>query len=158
GVDLLSLSGHKFCAPQGVGALYVRRGVNLTPLVLGGGQERGRRAGTENVPGIVGLGAAAEPAAGELGIPPARLAGLRDRLERGLQERIPDLRVNQPPLRACNTLSLLLGDVEGEALLLNLDLEGVAASSGAACSSGTMRASHVLLAMGLSAEEAQGSL
>jgi cysteine desulfurase len=158
GVDLLSLSGHKFGAPQGVGALFVRRGVNVAPLILGGSQERGRRAGTENVAGVVGLGAAAELAQGELAFAPARLMALRDRLQRSLCERIADLRVNAASERLCNTLSLTLPGVEGEALLLNLDLEGIAASSGAACASGTMRPSHVLLAMGLSAEEAQGSL
>jgi cysteine desulfurase len=158
GVDLLSLSGHKIGAPQGVGALYVRRGVRLEPIHRGGGQERGRRSGTENVAGIVGLGAAAELAEAELGVVPARVQALRDRLERELCAAIPGLRVNSPGERLCNTLSLLIDAVEGEALLLALDLEGIAASSGSACSSGTMRPSPVLLAMGLTPEEAHGSL
>jgi cysteine desulfurase len=158
GVDLLSLSGHKIGAPKGVGALYVRRGVALAPLVHGGSQERGRRAGTENVAGIVGLGAAAEIAARDLATVPARIEAMRNRLEREIVARIPGVRVNAPERRTCNTLSLTIEGVEGEAVLLNLDLEGIAASSGSACSSGTMAPSHVLLAMGLSAEEAQGSL
>jgi cysteine desulfurase len=158
GVDLLSLSGHKMGAPQGVGALWVRRGVALAPLVRGGGQERGRRPGTENTAGIVGLGAAAELALREQEPLAARLTVLRDRLERELCARIEGLAVNAPGPRVGNTLSLTLSGIEGEAALLNLDLEGIAASSGSACASGTMAPSHVLLAMGLRAEDAQGSL
>jgi cysteine desulfurase len=158
GVDLLSLSGHKMGAPQGVGALYVRRGVRLSPLHQGGAQERGRRSGTENVAGIVGLGAAADLAVAELALVPARVGALRDRLERELLAAIPDIHVNSPGDRLCNTLSLIINGVEGEALLLNLDLEGIAASSGSACSSGTMKPSPVLLAMGLTPQEAHGSL
>ena len=159
GVDLLALSGHKLGAMQGVGALFVRRGVALESPWFGGNHERGRRPGTENVAGIVSLGAAMEARVRELSQSAERMAALRDRLEVGLRARLPDLRVNgERAPRLCNTTSLTLPGLEGEALLLNLDLEGIAASSGSACSSGTMAPSHVLLAMGLSAEDAHASL
>lgn len=159
GVDLLSLSGHKLGALQGVGALYARRGVALAPLLLGGGQERGRRAGTENVPGIVSLGVAVTLAASELPTMAPRLGVLRDQLEVLLCAALPDARINaRGAVRLSNTTSLTVPGVEGEALLLSLDLEGYACSSASACASGTATPSHVLAAMGLSAAEARGTL
>lgn len=159
GVDLLTVSGHKVGALQGVGALYVRRGVSVEPLWFGGNHERGRRAGTENVAGIVSLGAALSARVSHLEVTAARMAALRDRLELELLERLPFARVNGAgAVRVPNTSSITLQGFEGEALLLNLDLEGIGASSGSACSSGTMAPSHVLLAMGLTVEEAHASL
>lgn len=158
-VDLLSLSAHKFYGPKGVGALYVRRGVRMVPLIHGGAQERKRRAGTENVPGIVGLAKALELATEGLAERRARITALRDRLVEGIQAQIPRLRYNgHPTQRLPNNVSFCFEFVEGESLLLNLDLQGVAASSGSACTSGALEPSHVLLAMGLPHEIAHGSL
>lgn len=158
-VDLLSLSAHKFYGPKGMGALYVRRGVRTTPLIHGGGQERKRRAGTENVPGIVGLAKALEMATESLQERGKATAALRDRLVQGVLERIPRTRYNGHPTdRLPNNASFCFEFVEGESLLLNLDLSGVAASSGSACTSGALEPSHVLLAMGLPHEIAHGSL
>ena len=160
GCDLLSLSGHKLHAPQGVGALYVRKGTPLRPMLFGGSHERSRRAGTENVPGIVGLGRAAELAREDL--EQGRhlvMAGLRDSLERALLERVEDAGVNGGDVaRVPNTASIYFDCIEGEALVIALDLKGLAVSTGAACSSGAIEPSHVLTAMGLSRERARASI
>ena len=150
GVDLLSISGHKFYGPKGVGALWLRKTVRLTPFVTGGRQERNRRAGTENVPGIVGLGAAADRARAKLGAEAARLETLRDRLEQGILDAVAGSERNgvaHP--RVANTANISFARIESESLLIGLDLEGLAVSSGSACSSGTLEPSHVLKAMGL---------
>ena len=150
GVDMLSIAGHKFGAPKGVGALWVRRGLSLQPQSVGGRQERGRRAGTENTPAIEGLRVAAERAARLLSSEPARQAALRDRLEHGILERVPGSVVNgDPGARVPNTTNISFEGVEGESLVIGLDLEGIAVSTGSACSSGTLEPSHVLRAMGL---------
>ena len=159
GADLLSLSGHKFNGPKGVGALWIRRGTRLHAIVTGGRHERSRRAGTENVAGIVGLGVAAGLAAQRLATEGPRLAALRDRLEAGLLDRVPGAVINgacQP--RLPNTSNMSFEGVESEALLIALDLEGVAVSTGSACSSGTLEPSHVLRAMGLTPHRAQSSI
>lgn len=157
--DLLSLSGHKFYGPKGVGALYIRHGVKLERLIHGGGQERYRRAGTENVLGIVGLGKAAELAKREMGRERERIRRLRDRLYAGLKERIPSIRLNTDLEQGVpSTLNLSVLYVQGESLLLNLDSQGIAVSSGSACSSGLLEPSHVLQAMGRSYEESQSAL
>jgi cysteine desulfurase len=159
GVDLLSISGHKLRGPQGVGALFVRRGVRLSPILLGGGQERGRRAGTENVAALAGLGLACELAAAELEANRQRCAALARRLEEALLERLPFARPRgRGAERLPNTVNLTLPGLDGEALILSLDLAGVAASAGSACASGTAEPPHTLLAMGVSPEEARGSL
>jgi len=159
GVHLLSLSAHKLCGPKGVGALFVRKGVRLEPLLHGGHSERDRRAGTENVPAIAGLGKAAELARAHLAEHGARIAALRDRLERGLLERIPGSRVNGAGARRTpNTCNLLIPGVESESLVIALDLQGLACSAGAACSSGATDPSHVLAAIGLSSAEARASV
>jgi cysteine desulfurase len=150
GVDLLSVSGHKFYGPKGVGALWVRRSVRLLPFVTGGRQERNRRAGTENVPGIVGLGVAAERALRKLAAESARIAPLRNRLETGVLSAVSGSERNgtaEP--RVSNTANISFSRIESESLLIGLDLEGIAVSSGSACSSGTLEPSHVLKAMGL---------
>lgn len=158
-VDLLSMSAHKLNGPKGVGALYVRKGTRLVSLLHGGGQERKRRAGTENVPGIVGFGKAAEIAAGEMDGEAKRLSGLRDRLIEGLVKKIDDIRLNgHPDQRLPNNVNVSVEFAEGEAMLLNLDLEGICVSTGSACSSGSLEASHALLALGLSAAQAHASL
>lgn len=159
-VDLVSLSGHKMYAPQGTGALFVRKGVQLAPMLMGGPHERQRRAGTENVAGIAGLGAAAACARAWLDAGGAeRLRTLRDRLERGLLERIADAMVNAGYApRTPNTTNLRIAGVDAEALLIALDLAGISASFGAACQSGATEPSHVLLAMGLSPAEARSSI
>lgn len=158
-VDMLSLSGHKLHGPKGVGALYIRKGVKVDSLIHGGAQERGFRAGTENLPGIVGLGKAIELAQANLADNAARMTALRDRLISGLMARVPDTRLNGHPTdRLPNNVNLSFAGVEGEALLLRLDLAGVAGSSGSACTSGTLDPSHVLMAMGLSEAAAHGSL
>lgn len=159
-VDLLSISGHKLYAPQGTGALFVRQGVQLTPLLHGGPHERQRRAGTENVPGIVALGSAAAMAAAWLASDgPQQLAALRDRLETGLLAAIPHAQANgSVEHRLPNTTNLRIDGVDAEALLIALDMQGIAASFGAACQSGATEPSHVLLAMGLSPAEARFSL
>ncbi|HEU4401269.1 MAG TPA: cysteine desulfurase family protein, partial [Candidatus Polarisedimenticolia bacterium] len=150
-VDLMSIAGHKFGGPQGTGALYVRRGLVLQPHLRGGGQELNRRPGTENVAGIAGLGAAAAAAGRDLLEETARIAGLRDRLERAVLSNHPEARVNGSGApRVPNTASLSFDGMTGEALVIALDLEGFAVSAGSACSAGTIRRSHVLEAMGLS--------
>jgi cysteine desulfurase len=159
GVDLLSLSAHKLYGPKGVGALWVRRGVRLTPFVTGGRQERSRRAGTENVAGIAGLGVAAALARQKMATEAPRLAALRDRLERGILASIPGAERNgtESP-RVPNTANVSIERVESESLLIGLDLEGIAVSSGSACSSGTLEPSHVLKAMGLPHARTLGSI
>jgi cysteine desulfurase len=157
GVDLLALSAHKIYGPQGVGALYVRRGTRMKPLLRGGAQERNRRAGTENVAGIVGLGRAAALAAAELAAEAPRVSALRDRLEARLLD-IPGARRNGEGPRVPNTANVSFERVEAESLLLALDLQGLAVSTGAACAAGAMEPSHVLRAMGLSPERVQGSV
>jgi cysteine desulfurase len=158
-VNLLSLSAHKICGPKGVGALYVRTGTRLEPQFHGGHHERDLRPGTENVAGIVGFGKAAELARKELAEEPPRVGALRDRLEESLLETIPAIRVNGDPLRrAAGTANLTFAGAGGEALLIALDLQGIECSTGAACSSGAVEPSHVLLAIGLSPEEARSSL
>lgn len=159
GVDLLSISGHKFYAPKGIGALYIRGGTRLRQLLYGGHHQRGFRPGTENVPGIVGLGKAAELARQSLERDSARVSSLRDELEHGLLERIPQARGNGAgAARTPNTTNLLFPGIEGEALIIALDLKGLACSTGAACSSGAIEPSHVLTAIGLPAEEARASI
>ena len=159
GCDLLSLSGHKFHGPKGVGALYIRKGVKLDNLIQGGAQERGQRAGTENLAGIVGLGKAIELAAANLETNAARMIALRDKLIDGILERVPDVKLNgHRTNRLPNNVNVSVRYIEGEALLLRLDLAGVAGSSGSACTSGTLDPSHVLLAIGLPHEIAHGSL
>jgi cysteine desulfurase len=161
GVDLLSLTGHKFGGPKGAGALFVRKGVRVVPQQVGGGQEKGRRAGTENVAALVGLGAAARVATGRLASEAARLGALRDRFEAGLRAAIPGLSVNGAGpgiVRLPTVTSAVLSGAEGEILLAALDLEGIAASSGSACAAGTTKPSTVLLATGLSPGEVRSTL
>ena len=147
-LDLLALSGHKLGAPKGVGVLYVRRGTRLTSFMHGGHQERNRRAGTHNVAGIVGLGKACELAMAEREVTSVRVRELRDRLEQGIFARIPQVKLNgHPSERLPNTLNVSFAWIEGESLLLNLDMKGIAASSGSACTSGSLEPSHVLGAM-----------
>jgi cysteine desulfurase len=158
-VDLLSISGHKLYAPKGIGALYVRGGTRLRQLLYGGHHQRGFRPGTENVAGIVGLGKAAEIARKSLAEDTQRISALRDQLQQGLLHRVPQSRVNGGAApRTPNTTNLVFPDVEGEALLIALDLKGLACSTGAACSSGAVEPSHVLTAIGLPPEEARASL
>ena len=158
GCDLLSFSGHKFGGPRGVGGLYVRKGLRLPPLVHGGGQEKGRRSGTENVAGAVGMAAALTESAADMEAEARRLAALRDRLLDGLG-RLPYTKgTGDREHRLPGTASLVFEGVEGEALLLHLDAKGICASSGSACSSATLDPSHVLLAIGLPHEVAHGSL
>jgi cysteine desulfurase len=159
GVDLLSLSAHKFHGPKGAGVLFIRKGVKIDPMLYGGQNERGRRAGTENVAAIAGLGKACELVRSNLAEASAYVSELRDRLENGLLARIPGARVNgDPTCRVPNTSSLMLPGVESESLIIALDLAGLACSAGAACSSGTVDPSHVLTAIGLSPAEARASL
>lgn len=159
GVDLLSISAHKFYGPKGVGALYVRTGTNIAPRFFGGHAERDRRPGTENVPGIIGIGKAAELARKLLAEDAARIAPLRDRLESALLDRIPAARVNgDRKHRVPNTTNISFPGAAGEALLIALDLQGVECSTGAACSSGSTEPSHVLTAAGLSRDHARASL
>jgi len=170
GVDLLSISAHKFNGPKGVGALYIRRGTQLSPVLLGGRQERALRAGTENVPAIVGLAKAMELARSELPDSAARLAALRDRLERGILDRLPGARLNGdaapsghgtpavPGRRLPHILNIAFEGVEGDALLLALDVRGIAASTGSACNAGSLEGSHVLKAMGVEPALARGSI
>ena len=158
-VDMLSLSGHKFHGPKGAGALYVRKGMRLDTLLQGGAQERGQRAGTENLAGIVGLGKAISLAVENLQEKSQKLSFLRDRLMDGILSAIPDVRLNGPKTnRLPGNVNVSVRYVEGEALLLRLDLSGIAASSGSACTSGSLDPSHVLLAIGLPHEIAHGSL
>jgi cysteine desulfurase len=159
GASLLSLSAHKFHGPKGAGALFVRKGVEIAPLLHGGQNERGRRAGTENVAAIVGLGKACELVRADLAEASAHVSELRDHLENGLLARIPGARVNGDPTRRVpNTSSLMLPSVESESLVIALDLAGLACSAGAACSSGAVDPSHVLTAIGLTPAEARASL
>ncbi|MEG2701885.1 MAG: cysteine desulfurase NifS [Clostridia bacterium] len=158
-VDMLSMSGHKFHGPKGVGALYIRKGVKIGNLIFGGAQERGLRAGTENLPGIVGLGKAIELAAGEQSDYAARMTKLRDRLIDGILSEIPEVRLNgHRTQRLPGNVNVSVRYVEGEALLMRLDLAGIEGSSGSACTSGSLDPSHVLLAIGLPHEIAHGSL
>ncbi|HVN67766.1 MAG TPA: cysteine desulfurase NifS [Candidatus Sulfotelmatobacter sp.] len=159
GVDLLAMSAHKFYGPKGVGALYIRKGVRLIPLLHGGAQENNRRASTENVPGIVGFGVAAGLAVKNMGEENKRLLPLRDKLIKGLTTIMPDVRLNgHPTERLANNVNVSVRYIEGESMLLNLDMLGIAASSGSACTSGSLDPSHVLLAIGLPHEIAHGSL
>lgn len=159
GVDMLSLSAHKFYGPKGVGALYVRRGVKLDTYMHGGAQERGRRAGTEYLPGIVGLGKAIELATADITGHAARLTAMRDRLIDGILKEIPYARLNGHRTRRLpGNVNVSIEYIEGEALLLRLDLAGIEGSSGSACTSGSLDPSHVLLAIGLPHEIAHGSL
>jgi cysteine desulfurase len=159
GGDLLSMSAHKFYGPKGVGALWIKRGTRLVPLVTGGKHERGRRAGTENSPGIVGMGAAAALARRMLADEGPRLAALRDRLEQQVLASVPGTAVNgAPDRRVPNTTNISFERVEAESLLIALDLEGIAVSTGSACSSGTLEPSHVLRAMGLPTHRTQNSI
>ena len=159
GIDLLALSGHKLHAPKGVGALYVRRGTKFRPFVIGGHQERNRRGGTENVPGIVALGMAAELARAHVRDEQTRVRALRDKLENGLLERVPDTIVNGGRERRLpNTTNVSFEFVEGEAILLLMDRAGICASSGSACTSGSLEPSHVLRAMGVPFTFAHGSV
>ena len=159
GVDLLSMSAHKLYGPKGIGALYIRKGTKLVPFMHGGGQERKRRASTENVPGIVGFGQAAEIALREMNAEAERITFLRDKLISGLQERIGHTRLNgHPSQRLPNNVNISISFVEGESMCLRLDLEDICASTGSACSTGSLEPSHVLLALGLPHEQAHGSL
>jgi len=159
GVDLLSLSGHKIYGPKGIGALYIRRGTRIDSLLHGGHHERNRRAGTENVPGIVGLGKAAEIAKEEMESGREHLWTLTEKLSSGIQEKIEFVRQNgHPEQRLPNTLNFSFQFIEGEGLILSLDMHGISVSTGSACTSGSLEPSHVLTAMGLSAEIAHGSL
>jgi cysteine desulfurase len=160
GCDLLSISGHKIHAPQGVGALYVRKGTTLEPMLYGGSHERSRRAGTENVPGIVGLGKAAEIAiTGFQNGETARMAALRDRLENSILQSVESAGVNgERAPRVPNTSNIYFDYIEGEALVIAFDLKGLAVSTGAACSSGAIEPSHVLTAMGLRPDRARASI
>ena len=159
GVDMLSLSAHKFYGPKGVGALYVRRGTPFEPLQIGGGQERQRRSGTENVPGIVGMAEALRLAAEERESESKRLIDLRDMIASGIGETVEDVYFNGHPTRRLpNNVNVSFKGVEGEPVLLGLDFAGISASSGSACSSASLEPSHVLLAIGRSADVAQGSL
>ena len=159
GVDLLSISAHKFCGPKGAGALYVRKGTHLAPLLFGGHSERDRRPGTEDVAAIAGIGKAAELARAGLNEDASRVGRLRDQLERGLLDRVPHAWVNgaRAP-RVPNTTNMTFPFIEGEAMVIALDLKGVACSTGAACSSGAVEPSHVLLALGLAPEDARATL
>lgn len=159
GVDLLSLSAHKFYAPKGVGLLYVRRETRLAWQQLGGGQENARRAGTENVPGIVGMATALALADESMDVRTAHTRMLRDRLIDGILERVPDAQLNGDPVnRLANNVNISFDGVEGESILLDLDMHGIAASSGSACATGSTEPSHVLRAIGVPEELAQGSL
>jgi cysteine desulfurase len=159
GADLLAISAHKFGGPKGTGALYIRRRTRIGTLMDGGAQERGRRAGTENVPGIVGMGRAIDLAVGEMPQKAPRLAAMRDRLIRGILDTIPDTRLNgHPTERLANNVNVAFRYVEGESILLMLDALGIAASTGSACTSASLEPSHVLTSCGLPPEHAHGSL
>lgn len=159
GVDLLSLSGHKIHGPKGIGALYIRKGTRLRKLLYGGHHERDRRAGTENVPGIVGLGRASELARAQLDERISRMRELRDYLEEQLSSRFPGVRINgDKQKRLPNVSNISFEGVDGESLLIALDLKGIAVSTGSACASGSLEPSHVLQAMGLTRDEVRGSL
>ncbi|MBI3398193.1 MAG: cysteine desulfurase NifS [Deltaproteobacteria bacterium] len=158
-IDLLTLSGHKLYAPKGIGAVYVKRGVRLVPLIHGGHQERNRRGGTENTAGIVAIGKACEIAHRDMEAEVKQITALRDRLETGLMEKISHTRLNgHPTKRIPNTVNMSFEFAEGESILLNLDMKGIAASSGSACTSGTLEPSHVLVAMGVPIEASHSSV
>ena len=158
-VDLLSMGAHRMYGPKGVGALYIRKGTKLAPFIQGGEQERWRRSGTENVPGIVGFGKAAEIAHQEMGQEVERLTGLRDKLIKGLLERIDHIHLNGHPVqRLPDNVHVTIDFIEGEAMVLNLDLEGVCVATTSACASSSLEPSHVLMAIGLSHEQAHSSL
>lgn len=160
GVDLLSISAHKFHGPKGIGALYIKNGIRISNLIHGGGQERGKRAATENTAGMAGLAQAIEMAVSELDENVAEMKRKRDRLIKGIEESIPYCRLNGPrdDRRLCNNVNFSFKYIEGESILMLLDMKGVAASSGSACASGSLDPSHVLLAIGLPHEIAHGSL
>ena len=159
GVDFLSLSAHKLYGPKGVGVLYVKRGIKFEPLLHGGHHEKNRRASTENVAGIVGLGKAVDIAQSRMEDEERDIRALRDKLQNGILERIPEVKLNgHPDKRLYNTLSVCVKYIEGEGMLTYLDFEGICASSGSACTSGSLEPSHVLLAMGIPHEIAHGSL
>jgi cysteine desulfurase len=159
GLDLLSLSGHKFHGPKGVGALFVRTGTPIEPTMLGGGQERGLRGGTENVPGIVGLGKACESAASAVERMDTTVRSLRDRLESALLDAIPSAKVNgKEALRAPHVANISFCGLQGESILVSLDFQGIAVSTGAACASGSISPSHVLLAMGMEESRIQSAI
>jgi cysteine desulfurase len=158
-VDILSFSGHKIYAPKGIGAQFIRKGTRIMPLIHGGSQEGARRAGTENIPYIVGFGKACEIAQRDFAERLFRLRTLRDRLQEGIQRQIPHVELNGHPVkRVDNTLNMSFLSIEGESLLLNLDLEGIAVASGSACTAGSPEPSHVLLAMGKPPEVAQSAI
>ncbi len=158
-IDLLSMSGHKIYGPKGIGALYIRKGTRITQLMHGGHHEMGKRAGTENVAGIVGLGRAAQLAKSEITEESKKLTELRDYLYKGVVSKIESVRLNgHPTKRLPNTLNIGFNFLEGESIILNLDMEGVAVSTGSACTSGSLEPSHVLTAMGIDPAETQGSV
>lgn len=159
GIDMLSISGHKFHGPKGVGVLYERKGIRLPSYIIGGEQEKGRRAGTENVAGIVGLGEALELAVTNMSETSARMTKMRDRLIEGIEATIPEVKLNgHRTKRLPNNVNFSIKYIEGESILLMLDMVGIAASSGSACTSGSLDPSHVLLALGLTHEVAHGSV
>ena len=159
GIDMLSISGHKFHGPKGVGVLYERKGIRLPSYIIGGEQEKGRRAGTENVAGIVGLGEALELAVTNMSETSARMTRMRDRLIDGIEATIPEVKLNgHRTKRLLNNVNFSIKYIEGESILLMLDMAGIAASSGSACTSGSLDPSHVLLALGLTHEVAHGSV
>ena len=159
GVDLLAMSAHKLYGPKGIGALYIRKGTKMIPFIHGGGQEQGRRASTENVPGIVGFGKAMEIASEEMDGEAKNLLALRDRLISGLLYRIDHTQLNGHPVqRLANNVNMSIDFIEGESMILSLNAEGICASTGSACSSSSLERSHVLLAIGLSERLAHGSL
>jgi cysteine desulfurase len=158
-VDLLSISGHKFYGPKGVGALYIRKGSKVMPQILGGGHEHGMRSSTENIPGIAGLAKAASLGQKDLDLKRKKLSGLRDRIKDYILENIEDVKFNgHPEKRLPGNCNISFSYIEGEAIVLRLDAAGIAVSSGSACSSSSMKPSHVLVAIGLSSEDAHGSL
>lgn len=158
-IDLLSLTGHKFYGPKGSGALFVRNGIKIAPFITGGAQERNKRAGTENVPAIVGLGTAIELATKDIAAHTEKLSAMRDRFIKRVLDEIPYTRLNgHPTMRMASNVNISFEFIEGESLLLMLDMQGISASSGSACTSGSLDPSHVLLAIGLKHEVAHGSL
>ncbi|MFH2137471.1 MAG: cysteine desulfurase family protein [Candidatus Omnitrophota bacterium] len=158
-VDFLTISAHKIYGPKGIGVLYIKKGIPFCPLIRGGHQEQGRRAGTENTLGIIGLGKAVQMRAKEMDTEEKRLGEMKAVLKKGIEEKIPDVRFNGHPSDCLvGTLNVSFDGAEGEAILLYLDLEGIAVSTGSACASGSLDPSHVLLAMGLAAEQAHGSI
>jgi len=159
GIDLVSMSAHKIYGPKGVGALYMRKGTKVEPLIRGGHHERNRRGGTENVPGVVGFGKAIETASADMEAESKRLWNLTEKMKNGLFEKLDYVYTNSHPKnRLPNTMNISFDYVEGEAILLNLDMKGIAASTGSACSSGSLEPSHVLLALGICAATAQGTI